>query len=247
MPYKTISLLLAIAPSILFASCSKGEDSTGLANPKAGVSGKITTADGRPLSNVNVILEHTVWYNRYISTTANSKGEYSTALPAEPEGSWTAKAQVERNAYGQTYRFDLHPSSSDAFTRTQAVVRNFTWKLSGDRPSGGLYGAHIDLYAWGTDAPLNEVKLVLMPLDPALVDGSAAAPLERTVEDIAGTFMAKDIPIGRYTVKAVYGDKTLLLKNRHTENTAAPTQEVVFGKNGHLAETEYNIAFWVSE
>jgi hypothetical protein len=247
MSRKTVLLLLAILASLPFSACSKSEDSTDIPGPKAAVSGKATTADGRPLADARIILEHTVWYNRYISTSANSKGEYSTTLPAEPEGSWTAKAQVERSAFGQTYRFDLHPSANDAFTRSQAVVRNFTWKLSGTRPSGGSYGAHIDLYAWGTDVPLDKIKLVLTPIDPVLVDGSPATVLERSVEEVAGTFMAKDIPIGRYTVKAVYGGKTLLLKNRHTDGTAAPTQEVVFGKAGHLAETEYNMECWVSE
>lgn len=247
MPYKTLSFLPALFPLLLFASCSKDADSTDMPGPKAGVSGKATTADGRPLANARIILEHTVWHNRSFSATADSKGEYSTTLPAEPDGSWTAKAQVERNAYGQTYRFDLHPSAADAFTRTQAVVRNFTWKLSGTRPSGGSYGAHIDLYAWGTEAPLDKIKLVLTPLDPVLVDGSPATALERSVEEVAGTFMAKDVPIGRYSVKAIYAGKTLLLKNRHAEGMAAPTQDVVFGKGGHLAETEYNIEFWVSE
>ena len=239
--------MMALLPSLTFFACSKKSDSTVTPTSKASVNGKVTTADGRPVTDAGITLEHTVWYNSYVKTTANANGEYSVRLPEQPEGSWTAKAQVQRSAYGQTYTFDLHPSSGDAFNRSQQVVRNFSWKLSGARPNGGYYGAHIDLYAWGTDAEMNKVKLVLTPLELTLIDGSPAAMLERTVEDVAGTFMAKDIPIGKYSVKAVYAGKTLLLKNRHVDGSAALTQEVVFGKSGYLAATEYNIEFWVSE
>jgi len=71
--------------------------------------------------------------------------------------------------------------------------------------------------------------------------------IERSIQDVAGTFMATDIPIGKYTVKAVYAGKTLLLENRHDDNGPAVSKEVIFGKNGTLGETEYNIEFWVSE
>jgi hypothetical protein len=60
--------------------------------------------------------------------------------------------------------------------------------------------------------------------------------------------MAKDIPIGKYTVKVASPGKTLLLSNRHNDNDRRQVnKEVVFGKNGSLAETEYNIEFWMSE
>ena len=127
-------------------------------------------------------------------------------------------------------------------------MRNFTWKLSGSRPgTNGYYGAHVDLYAFGTDAQMDKIKLVLTPAENTLIDGSAATEIERTVEDVAGTFMVKDVPVGRYSVKAVYPGKTLLLQNRHDNGEPAITKEVVFGKNGTLGETEYNIEFWVSE
>jgi hypothetical protein len=60
--------------------------------------------------------------------------------------------------------------------------------------------------------------------------------------------MVTDIPIGKYSVKAVYPGKTLLPENRHDYNNGPTVEkEVVFGKNGNRGETEYNIEFWVSE
>jgi hypothetical protein len=236
---------------ILFSAAIMGCKKDAAENTTTGssgiVKGKITDAAGHPLSGVKVTIEHTVWYNNYVYAQTNSNGEYTAKLPAEPAGDWTAKAQVEKEAYGQTYHFDLAPSSADPFNKSGAV-RNFTWKISGKRPGdNGYYGAHADLYAFGADVDMTNVKLVFTPVDNTLIDGSSATTIERSVQDVAGTFMATDIPVGKYTVKAVYPGKTLLLQNRHDDNGPAVSKEVVFGKNGFLGETEYNIEFWVSE
>ena len=59
--------------------------------------------------------------------------------------------------------------------------------------------------------------------------------------------MAKDVPIGEYMVKAIYNGKKLLLNNRHLDDGNDENKTVVFGKNGYLGETEYNIEFYVTE
>ncbi|TKK66957.1 carboxypeptidase regulatory-like domain-containing protein [Ilyomonas limi] len=213
------------------------------------VTGKVTDASGQPLPGVKVTIEHTVWANSYVFATTDNNGNYKVAIPAEPAGDWTAKAQIKKSAYGQDYTFDLAPGSTDAFTVNDAVTRNFTWKLSGEKPAAGTYyGAHVDLYQFGTDAPVDKIKLIFTPTESTLIDGSPATTIEKTVEDVAGTFMAKDIPIGKYTIKAVYPGKTLLLDNRHDDHDApAVEQPVIFGKSGYLGETEYNVEFWLSE
>ena len=80
-----------------------------------------------------------------------------------------------------------------------------------------------------------------------MIDGSTAVSFERTVEDIAGTFMVRDVPIGKYIIKAVYAGKKLLLNNRHEDDNNEESKTVVFGKNGYLGETEYNIEFFITE
>lgn len=245
--FQTGAVLIACLSAL---ACSKNEDSTSVPSQSSNgnVNGKITDVSGHALANAKITIEHTVWYDNYIEAVSNNNGEFSATLPAQPAGSWTAKAQIERSAYGKTYKFDLSPSSTDPFDKGKSVTRNFTWKLSGTRPgSNGYYGAHVDLYAFGTSAEMDKIKLILTPIDNTLIDGSTATSIECNVEDVAGTFMAKDIPIGRYSVKAVYGGKNLLLQNRHGSDGPSATKEVVFGKNGNLAETEYNIEFWVSE
>jgi hypothetical protein len=241
-------MVLLLLFSYSLPACKKDSDLP--SHSAAGyVTGKITDAGGHPLSGVKVTIEHTVWANSYVFATTDNNGNYKVAIPAEPAGDWTAKAQLTKSAYGQDYTFDLAPSSTDAFTVNDAVIRNFTWKLSGEKPvAGTYYGAHVDLYQFGTDVPMDKVKLIFTLTENTLIDGSPATSIERTAEAIAGTFMVKDIPIGKYTIKAVYPGKTLLLDNRHDDHDApAVDQPVVFGKSGYLGETEYNIEFWLSE
>jgi hypothetical protein len=245
--HRLLIVLLLLKLSML--ACKKETTSPGSPQVQTGtVSGKAIDRQGNPLAGVKIIIEHTVWHDTYTFATTDSKGNYKVNIPSEPAGSWTAKAQIERTSYNEDYTFDLEVDNDNTFTVKDASVRNFTWKLEGERPGGGYYGAHIDLYQFGTDVNMTDVKLILTPYnDTPLVDGSEAATIERTIEDVAGTFMAKDIPIGTYNVKAVYQGKTLLLRNRHKDEEATETKTVVFGKNGMLAATEYNIEYWLSE
>jgi len=237
-------ILLTVPLSL--TACSK--EATGSKDDNTTITGKITDAEGHPLKAVKATIEHTLWLDNYVFAVTDDNGMYKANLPSEPAGTWTAKAQLERTAYGKTYKFDLEPSSTDPFDKNSKVIRNFTWKLTGKKPgSEKPYGAHIDLYTFGTEVSLQDVKLILTPLEATLIDGSTAQPLEKTVQDISGTFMATDIPIGRYTVQAVYKGKILSIDNRHEDGQPAQSKEVVFGKNGYLGETEYNIEFWVTE
>jgi hypothetical protein len=246
-PVKHLLMFLLLISYSLYA-CKK--DTTPPSQSASGyVTGKITDAAGNPLQGVKVTIEHTVWHDSYVFATTDNNGNYKVAIPTEPAGDWTAKAQIKKSAYGQEYTFDLAPGSTDAFNCNSAVVRDFTWKLSGERPEAGTYyGAHVDLYQFGTDVSMDNVKLVFTPAESKLIDGSPATTIERKVEDVAGTYMVKDIPIGKYKIKAVFPGKTLLLDNRHDDHDApAAEQQLVFGKYGYLGETEYNAEFWLSE
>lgn len=236
-----------------FTSCTKQVDGIVQASEIAAlktagvVSGKITDSKGNPLAGVKITIEHTVWQGTYLYGETDNKGKYKITIPSEPAGDWTAKAQLKKTAYGQDYIFDLDGNTS-AFNKSEGAIRNFTWKLTGKKPgTDTYYGAHVDLYQFGTDAQMDKIKIVFTPAADTLIDGSVALSFERTVEDVAGTFMVKDVPVGKYSIKAKYPGKKLLLDNRHDNGNAKASKPVIFGKYGNLAETEYNIEFWVSE
>jgi hypothetical protein len=229
-------------------ACTKDDDG-GIDQPatEKSVSGQASYSNGNPLPGAKITVEHTVWEANYVTATTDAGGNYNIVVPADPAGSWTAKAQVEKDAYGQHYICDLTVSDTSAFYTNELKVRNFTWNLTGEKIGGGFYGAHVDLYQAGADVEMTSVVLQLTPIDSQLLDGSTATTIEKNITDEAGIFMVKDIPIGKYKVKAIYPGKTLLLRNRYNDDEAAIEKEVVFGKNGFLAETEYNIEFWLSE
>lgn len=254
MKRSVYSLLMLFLCSNFLEACSKKDidkDIPGGPGTKKGiVSGVVTDAKNLPLKDARVTVEHTVWYNSYLFASSDMEGKYQASLPDDPAGDWTATAQLIKTAYGQTYKFDLEPDKTDAFNKASGAVRNFTWKLSGQRRGNtGYYGAHVDLYPFGADVDMAKVKLSFTPFpgETTLIDGTPAASFERPVEEVAGTFMVKDVPIGKYTIKAVYAGKKLLLNNRHMDDSNEETKTVVFGKYGYLGETEYNIEFYVTE
>jgi hypothetical protein len=247
-------VLLPFICSSILTACSKNSNDVdvpgGIEIKKGTVSGVIIDAKNLPVQDARITVEHVVWYNSYLFASSDHEGKYQVWLPDDPAGDWTAKAQLTRTAYGQTYKFDLEPDKIEAFNNTSGAVRNFKWKLSGQRPEGtGYYGAHVDLYPFGTDVDITKVKLSFIPFpgETSIIDGTVAAPFERPVEDIAGTFMVKDVPIGKYIIKAVYADKKLLLNNRHSDDDNEEGKTVIFGKYGYLGETEYNIEFYITE
>lgn len=234
-----------------FCSCKKDDSTISQPTSKPGiVTGKVTDASGNLIPGAEIVAEHTVWYDTYAKGISDDKGNYKITIPTDPAGSWSAKAQISKTAYGQHYIFDLAADKPDPFTSNKGAERNFTWKLSGPRPgTGAYYGAHVDLYQFGIGVPLDEIKLIFTPSpgETTLIDGSPSLPFERRIEDVAGTLMVKDIPIGKYSVKAQYPGKTLLLDYRHDSGHPEISKTVVFGKYGYLAATEYNIGFWISE
>lgn len=254
MKQKTFCPIIPIIFVTVLAACSKNDIDKDAAEPqdvkKGKVNGVVTDSKNLPIKDATIAIEHTVWYNSYLFATSDTEGKYQVSLPNDPAGDWTAGAQLTKSAYGQTYKFDLQPDKSDAFNKASGAVRNFKWILSGQRPGGSsYYGAHVDLYQFGVDVDMKRVKLLFTPFpgETSLIDGTTAAAFERQVEDVAGASMIKDVPIGKYTIKAVYAGKNLLLNNRHIDDNNEESKTVVFGKYGYLGETEYNIEFYVTE
>jgi hypothetical protein len=82
------------------AACKKETVSSPDASDAGSVTGKVSDSKGNPLSGIKVTLEHTVWFDSYVLATTDNTGHYEAELPATPAGSWTAKAQIEKSAYG---------------------------------------------------------------------------------------------------------------------------------------------------
>jgi hypothetical protein len=195
---KKAFLFIIILHGLSAFSFCKNNDTA--ANEKGIVKGRITDAAGTPIANAKVVIEHTIFHASYVYATSDANGYYKVAVPA---GSWQASVQIDRNYLGRLYKFDLSPDNSSAFTGTAGAIRNFTWKLQGNKPQGGYYGNNVAVYSEpGSSFMMEDVQLTLLP-DGPLADGSTGKKIVGTLEDVGGGEDGiKDIPLGKYIISA---------------------------------------------
>lgn len=199
-----------LAVIVLTSSCDKksseAEGGTTTANV---VKGKVTDTQGRPLKGVTILIDNTLIYNSYLTGTTADDGTYQIKLL---HGSWQAYAEMNVNYNGKTYKIDLCPDNAQGFGGDGAI-RNFQWKLTGRKsaPLAGNYGGTImvDKYIGSAIYDSENIEFTLVPAGP-LIDGSTGQTIKmkhgQPSTDNYGKLV--DIPIGRYTVTAVYPSST---------------------------------------
>lgn len=163
--------------------------------------GRVTNSAGEPIAGALVDLKNTLFYGSSAEVKTKKDGTYRVELA---RGTWHASAHANVTYNKQKYRIDLCPDSDDDFANTDGVVRNFTFKLTGEKENGlGTYGFPVIVYAVPGDYSFQEtdVELTLTP-DGPLVDGSKGQVITgKCVHTPDGTAI-KDVPMGRYKVKA---------------------------------------------
>ena len=168
------------------------------------MTGQVVDTQGKPLAGVTVEANNTLFDTTpTVTTTTGADGRYKVQVPRS--SSWRPYAYMSRTYNGRTYKLDLHPDVADSFPGDTGGVRNFRWKLTGDKPAPlqGKYG--MTLYVQpDPDAPsdIENFKLTLTPLGP-LVDGSTGKELKVSTS-YAQQSLVEDIPLGRYKLTASY-------------------------------------------
>ncbi|AFZ67606.1 carboxypeptidase-like regulatory domain-containing protein [Deinococcus peraridilitoris] len=211
------------------ATATPGSGGTGGTAPGGGtnatpqsyvVRGQAVDATGKPLSDVKITLDNTIYYNAAITGRTAADGRYDLRVQ---QGSWRAYAQITRAYHGRNYTMYLHPDNSDSFAGIDGAVRNFTWKLTGAQaePLTGTYGATVVGF-WGDhNSDYSTVVLYFEPNGP-LIDGSTTEPFAaRLGSDGARVNEIADIPLGRYRIAGfhvVQGQDPvpLLIRKRNT-------------------------------
>jgi hypothetical protein len=145
--------------------------------------------------------DNTLFYNTNAIGYTDAQGRYEIDV-RQPIGTWRMGAHLKREYNGRTYRFDLHPDNDRAFPGVDGAVRNFDWRLSGETPNGGRYGARAYVYVnEAADRDImtqyKDVEVTFTPVGP-LADGSAG----RAMTVRLATFRVEDVPLGRYAVTA---------------------------------------------
>jgi hypothetical protein len=232
-------LLILLALSIFLIA--KAEE---IRLEKGIVQGRVTDAQGKPMPNVKVVIENTVFYASYVHAVTNAQGQYKATVP---NGSWKASARIEKSFAGKVYLFDLHPDNNEPFAGTAGATRNFVWKTSGKKPDGsGFYGSDIAVYGEpGFSFMMDDVELTLTP-DGTIIDGSKGKTVTNSLTDIGGGEDGiRDIPIGKYsiTAKLKATGKTLQVRLRN-KGSYSTTITGIFA-SGFTGLTNYQIVIQV--
>lgn len=180
------------------------------------VKGVVRDGAGRPMADVKITVEHTLFHASYVFGKTDAEGRYRVEVPS---GSWKVHAQIVRDYHGQRLSFDLASEEAGPFAGSDGATRNFTWKLAGERGEwggGGHYGARLTLMRGDFDSwfELHDLEVTLTP-DGPLVDGSAGKTI--VARPAEGSDLLEDIPVGRYTVTVRHvtgGPRPLRVRNR---------------------------------
>lgn len=200
-------VLHAICIVMAMTSCSKGKggDVTSATEEKGYATGKVVDTKGNPLANVNITIENVLpgASNSHLGKT-DANGLYRIKVGIV--GAYRASAYHDVVYNGVTYSLPMHSDNDETFSN-EGAVRNFQWKLSGPMHSGGRYGSSIILNSdvnFYIDDPEN-IEYTLTPVGK-LIDGSDGKELTMRPGPPNTESYGKllDIPIGRYTLSAVY-------------------------------------------
>ena len=191
-----------ICLALFLASCKKegnaSETETGYAT------GKVVDTQGKPLGDVEITIENTLT-GTYVSYVGKTDINGSYKIKIGKVGTYHANAYLVKNYNGKSYRLPLHPDNDAVFSNAGAI-RNFQWKLSGAMPEDGHYGSHIELNdEIGVNIDAQSIEYTLTPAGK-LIDGSDGTVLTlHTGQPNTPSYnKLTDIPIGRYTLTAVY-------------------------------------------
>lgn len=224
-------------------SCKKSSGET--ANEETGyVKGKITDTQGRPLKNVEILIDNTIIYNSYLQSTSDANGNYRIKLTT---GAWMAYAIMSKTFNGKTYNLYLDPETVSGFG-IEGGIRNFQWKLTGSKRGNltGTYGGSI-LLNRAIGSTLFDSENIEYTLTPVgnLIDGSNGEVL--VLHEDANYPKLADVPIGRYTITAVYksgaGDLPLKLRNQYNNSGFESSVQIDFEPSSpdgdNIASIEY--------
>jgi hypothetical protein len=229
---KKILIVLITGASMI--SCSKNVNSNPPDSPqhhqdppkeqRGYITGKVTDTKGNPMAGVKVYIDNSIFYNSGIGTTTDANGNYK--VKGEP-GAFRAYAEVTKTFNNHTFKILFHPDNYDAFSGEDGAVRNFQWKLTGERPfnPGTYYGGYATL-SKDPESEMYDAENIEFTFTPvgSLIDGSTGETIVKSCGDpnSQSYYYVLDIPIGRYDVSAIYKPTGKPVKLRNGRNFNDP-------------------------
>lgn len=199
------------------------ERKAGVGQPEAGVlKGRVVDGAGRPVADAEIVADNQLIHNSNLVVTTDKDGHYRVSTDVAA-ATFRVTGTVTRRFEDRAYTMELTPHDDASFAGSDGAIRDFTWRLTGERSDGlGFYGSmvlfHLESYdPQNPETFLNDedVTLTLTPQGP-LIDGSAGEVIVRRAErggDGAGVL---DVPIGRYRITAEHLGRPLRIRLRDT-------------------------------
>ncbi len=241
-PLNVALLLVPLLLLALIACTGPTHDEVVPDSPQKGtVSGRATDAAGKPLANVDIVINNTQFFNHNIPGHTDVNGHYKLALTP---GSWYVRGSVKVKFDNKNYILDLHPDSDAAFAGTEGAIRNLSLKIAGARTgqfgNDGYYGGQVEIFAWGL--PTEKITLTLQPAG-TLLDGTKG----KTITAQLRQGYLDDVPLGKYTVTAQMGGQPLQVRVRNTGQEYHSSLTASFDPAYAGAEGRYKLNIEVSE
>lgn len=238
IPKMKSQIVFLIILFITHLSCKENDELEDSVSTEAGyVAGQATDSRGNSLSGVKIYVDNSIFYNSGILATTNEDGIYKVKTP---QGLWKVYAEMEKTYNGITYKIDLDPDTFDSFPGEEGAIRNFTWRLTGEKPfnPGSFYGGLVKLYK-DPDSDIYDMHNIEFTFTPVclLIDGTEGEVITRKCGLPNTDFysLIHDIPIGKYKITAKYlvTGEQLKLRNDYIQDQLYELSPVLdfFGKS----------------
>lgn len=199
------------------------ERQAGAGQSEAGVlKGRVVDAAGRPVAGAEIVADNQLLYNSNLVVTTDKDGRYRVSTDVAA-ATFRVTGTVTRRFEGRAYTMELTPHDDTPFAGSDGAIRDFTWRLTGERSDGlGFYGSMVlfHLESYDPQSPETflqdeDVTLTLTPQGP-LIDGSAGEVITRRAERGGDGSGVLDVPIGRYRITAEHLGRPLKIRIRDT-------------------------------
>ncbi|GGP05127.1 hypothetical protein GCM10012278_23300 [Nonomuraea glycinis] len=210
---------------------------------EAGVlKGRVVGTDGKPIQGAEIVADNQLLYDSNLVVSTDADGLYRVDTDVAATFHVTASKKIDFN--GKTYLVELAPEDDTSFAGPTGAVRNFTWKLTGEKPDDlGHYGSSVLFYLDSVDPQNSEVYLedenvevTLTPEGP-LADGSQGSTITRKAIRTPDGSGLVDVPLGRYRISANYQGRPLQVGLRNSGQYAA---ELVADFTQHISSV-----YWI--
>ncbi|GGR30971.1 hypothetical protein [Deinococcus ruber] len=213
-----LSLVLAAPRGAAHAAASPELLAAASARTTTGfITGKVVTQDGKPLKDVEVVADNTLFYNSNLIGYTAADGTYRIEIGSLP-ATWNVTAHLKMNYQGSSVSVTLTPENSQVVAGGLhgGGVRNFIYRPQSSNASNpygvvGIINVQRGIGQYGVDE--SKVTLTITPVGK-LADGSTGKQMVVKPVLSGDGWIVPDVMFGTYTVSATMNGTPLKVRQK---------------------------------